>query len=265
MEAKITLGMENYQQLIPTILSNIKKIQKPNKGYIPRESIYAELSAMPMPTKVEIDYLVSTSYAMICLDKFIRENLHEKGEHSYSTWINTPIINSVTCFYVLEREKIEAGFIESLYKNSNNEHMLHVLVNNSVYSSLKCLEFLADKRSYDLQKIAVTISSLEVVKKLTKSNYDKVRAEAYKRLGPAEYLDEMLVDKSRHVRAIAASWIPMGYTVPQKALLDRAYWSFTLIADKVSVDQIPMLLGNKNLAKNKALVQKLQARMESKV
>lgn len=182
-----------------------------------------------------------------------------------SRWTLDAISGNVMSFYVLEAQKKDPNFLENLYRDSTSSYLLSFLVRNSIYTSVKCLEYLANKNDPDLQKVAVTACNLEIVRTLTKSPYEKVRAKAYERLGPMEYLDEMLIDKSRHVRSIAAEWMPMGYRVPQKALSDRAYWSFSKILDKVALDQIPMLLANKNLTRNKHLAERLQARLDSKI
>lgn len=120
------------------------------------------------------------------------------------------------------------------------------------------------KDSCDLQLVAARVCSFDNLQVIKKSPYEKVRLEAYKRLGPMQYIDEMLVDKSRHVRSLAAEWMPTNYEVPTKSLSDRAYWSFSKILEKVSINQIPMLLGNANLRKNKSMVEVLQSRLDSK-
>jgi len=183
-----------------------------------------------------------------------------------SPWVLDALVSNIMSFYVLESHKKDSNFIESIYQNPNSSFsLLKFLVRNSIYTNAKCLEYLAEKNDYDLQKIAVASCGIEIVKTLTKSPYDKVRVEAYKRLGPIHYIDEMLLDKSRHVRTVAAEWMPMGYRVPAKALSDRAYWSFSKILEKVALDQIPMLLANKNLTRNKHLAERLQARLDSKI
>jgi len=120
------------------------------------------------------------------------------------------------------------------------------------------------KDSYDLQLVAAKVCSFDNLQVMKKSTCEKVRLEAYKRLGPMEHLDEMLMDKSRHVRSFAAEWMPANYEVPTKSLSDRAYWSFSKILEKVSISQVPMLLGNANLRKNKHMVEVLQSRLDSK-
>lgn len=137
------------------------------------------------------------------------------------------------------------------------------MVKGSAYTAA-CLNHLMNKQSYDLQMVAVKVCSIDNLQVMKKSPHEKVRLEAYKRLGPMEYLDEMLVDKSRHVRSLAAEWMPTNYEVPAKALSDRAYWSFVKILEKVSLNQIPMLLGNSNLKKSKSMVAMLQNRLDSK-
>jgi len=168
-------------------------------------------------------------------------------------------------YYVLQAQKKDSNFLEKIYKESNSNFLLEFLSKNSIYSGTNWPDYLSERKDPTLQGIAILFCNLETAKRLTKSPYEKVRVKAYERLGPMEYLDEMLLDKSRRVRSIAAGMMPMGYRVPDKALSDRAYWSFTKILEKVSIDQVPMLLANKNFSKNKHLVDLLQKRLDSKL
>lgn len=223
-----------------------------------------------MPPESELQYLFYGQTTSYVFSEYIRRNyLAMSGEEpprwGVSIWVLDAIIGNIMSFYALELEKKDSNFIVNLYKNSESSFLLKSLVKQSIYPSVNCLEYLADKSDYDLQKIAVTSCGLEIAKKLRKSQHEKVRLKAYERLGPMEYLDEMLLDKSRHVRTFAAEWMPRGYSVPTKTLSDRAYWSFAKILEKVSLDQIPMLLANKNLVRNKHLAERLQARLDSKI
>jgi hypothetical protein len=266
MEQQAEFSAETYRELIPTLLSNILKIDYNNLDNL---SVYASLSSLPRLPESEVLYLLYNNSTCRYVKHHIRENASTINGLSNSKfgiydWTLDSAVGGAFSFYVLEEQKKDSSFLESYFEKSNNYFLLNYLVRNSIYNSLKCLESLADKSFYDLQKVAVATCSLETVRKLTKSNHEKVRLEAYRRLGPMECLDEMLVDKSRHVRSLAAEWMPMGYTVPQKALSDRSYWSFSKILEKASLDQIPMLLGNKKLAQNKHLMGRLQARLDSK-
>lgn len=179
-------------------------------------------------------------------------------------WMLEEASGNIMLHYILDSHKKDSNFLENYYKESKSFFLLGFLVKRSIYGDIKCLKYLVEKEDPELQKVAAASCDLETVKLLTKSPYDKVRLAAYQRLGPMEYLDEMLIDKSRYVRSLAAGWMPMGYRVPQKTLSERAFWSFSKIIEKVSLDQVPMLLANKNLKKFKHLAELLQKRLDSK-
>ena len=201
------------------------------------------------------------------ISQYLDQNKHlfqTISKYGLGNWTIRAVFDGLVFFYAVEESKKDKTIIPSIFKDSESVEVLLSLVRTSAYTGIDCLNHLVNKQHYDLQMIAVDICDIEDLKKLTKSPYDKVRLSAYKRLGPMQYIDEMLLDKSRHVRSCAAGWMPHGYEVPTKALSDRAYWSFAKILEKVSLLQIPMLLGNKKLSNNRHLSERLQNRLDSK-
>lgn len=122
------------------------------------------------------------------------------------------------------------------------------------YHDLNEIDALAESlEDFDskLKLFIVSRCSLEVLKKLRKDPEDKVRIEAYKRLGVVEYLDEMLDDKSMKVRLLAAEVAPMFYPkFKEMAAKEISGPVFLEIAKKIDVKSIPYMLGNRNLNSN---------------
>jgi hypothetical protein len=262
------LTSDNFKELIPTLLYNLSKLNH-NSG-ISLTEYSTVLSSLPYPSPDEINYLFYDKNCIRLIKEHFRTNYNSytgaKDRWGLSIWVERLIFEAYVSFYIIsEYKKSDDIFIENLYRSSNCNDLLRYIASNSIYSGVKCFDILAEKNDQYLQKIAVTSCSKEALLKLRHSTYDTVRVEAYKRLGPLEFLDEMLVDKSRHVRVIAADIMPHGYSVPQKALSDRAYWTFKKIMEKMCIDQIPMLLGNKKIKQNSSLASLLQTRMESKL
>jgi hypothetical protein len=259
--------MQNCHLLIPNLLKNIEKLDFKNSD---RYLIHNALQNLPALPDSELNYIFYSENTHYVIYEFIKLNYNrisgeDLPEWGLSKWFLDTISGNIMSYYVLDFHKKDSSFLETLYEKSNSYFLLNFLIVNSVYTGTNCLKHLSKKDDVNLQLLAVISADLETIRSLTKSPYDKVRLKAYERVGIMDHLDEMLVDKSRLVRGVAAKWMPMGYRVPQKALSDRAYWSFAQILDKVSLDQIPMLLANKNLIKNKHLAVKLQARLDSKI
>lgn len=260
------LTSDNFKELIPTLIDNLSKLNH-NSG-ISLSEYSAILSGLPYPSADEINYLFYDKNCIRLIREHLRANFDTytgmKDRWGLSSWTEKIIMQAYVSFYIVsEQKKNDDGFIEGIYKNSNCDEFLMYIVANSIYSA-KCFDILAEKNSQYLQKVAVSSCSRESLLKLRQSPYDTVRVEAYRRLGPLDFLDEMIVDKSRHVRGVAADIMPYGYSVPQKAFSDRAYWTFKKIMEKMSIDQIPMILGNKKIKQNSSLAKLLQTRMESK-
>jgi len=232
--------------------------------------MFEKLSKLKSVPEDELKYIFYSDSFYYVFSSFVSENydlISNETPYKYgpSAWMINSITGNFMYYYVYKAQNKDSNFLENLYKDSNSSFLLKFLVESSYYTGAKCLEHLANKRHFDLQNIAVHSCSLDAIKLLTKSQHEKIRMEAYKRLGPIDYLDEMILDKSRHVRSLAASWMPMGYYLPQKALSERSYWSFSKIVEKVALDQIPMLLANKHLIKNQHFAERLQARLNSKI
>lgn len=262
------LTSDNFKKLIPTLIDNLSKLNY-NSG-ITLSDYSIILSDLPYPSADEINYLFFDKNCINIIKAHIKSNYESytgaKDRWGFSPWIERLVLQAYVSFYILSEHKKsdDDGFIERIYKDSNCDEVLMYIVANSIYSA-KCFDILAEKNSQYLQKIAVSSCSRESLLKLRQSPYDAVRVDAYRRLGPMEFLDEMIVDKSRHVRGVAADIMPYGYSVPQKAFSDRAYWTFKKIMEKMSIDQIPMILGNKKIKQNSSLSKLLQSRLESKV
>lgn len=258
METEKELTRSNYRELIPTIISNADCLQNSRITHS-MSSCFSILNDLPTPSESEVNYLIyDKNIAYYVKDALL------SSERSVPHWRVDSLIGNLMTFYVLEFSKEDPTFLSNIYKDTDNEFLLTSLLRNSIYPDLESIELLANRMSVELQLAAVQVSGKETLLKLRSSPHTKVRVETYKRLGILDYLDEMLLDRTQEVRLIALEWMPRGYRVPQKALSDRAYNTFSMLIERVSLDQIPMLLGDKKLSKTKWLTEKIQDRLNSK-
>ena len=84
----------------------------------------------------------------------------------------------------------------------------------------------------------------------------------FKRLGPVECLDQMLSSKYASVRAEGLSKAPVNYEKLKSMTGEIARAPFSLLVKKISFDYLPMLLANRNVAKNSWMRNALEERME---
>lgn len=89
--------------------------------------------------------------------------------------------------------------------------------------------------------------NIDEAKTFLKDPFDKVRIEAYYRMGLLTCAEEMAKDKSSKIRAIICQNLPHSHPALNQMKNDRSKWVFSLVLQKIDKRQIPLMLGSKHL------------------
>lgn len=93
----------------------------------------------------------------------------------------------------------------------------------------------------------IKIAPILEIKKYLKDSDSKVRLEAFRRTGFMEVADLMIADKSAKIRTEITRVLPFGDPRFDKLKNDRSKWVFYEVIRKIDRNQLPLLVGNKNI------------------
>jgi hypothetical protein len=193
------------------------------------------------------------------------DNLDEKSnnyEHSliYEFSFIRNIRNHIYEKSLLELCKLSKN---EIWKTNINLKTINELIRLSIYPDANFITKKFNDIDYsNLCKIIDLYPIDEILELVNHTNSD-IRIRIYKKIGIYKSLDKMMCDPDRGVRGLAYYAMPIGYRVPNSSINDRSSYNLGYIIDKVSFDQVPMLLGHKKIQKNKYLMEKLQKRLNS--
>jgi hypothetical protein len=91
------------------------------------------------------------------------------------------------------------------------------------------------------------VCPIDEVKLFLKDQSDKVRIEAYNRMGLLSCAEEMTKDKSARVRAAICHVLPCNHPALNNLINDRSKWVFASVLKKIDKSKIPMMLGSRHL------------------
>tara|TARA_B100001094_G_C18180626_1_gene800706 strand:+ start:2426 stop:3187 length:762 start_codon:yes stop_codon:yes gene_type:complete len=151
-----------------------------------------------------------------------------------------------------------------ILKKSDNMSLKCHIFDNGLYSSVKMIDFLADKAEGSLQVSAARACSIRMLRKLNKRKTldNTVRKIVYERLGPVECLDQMIDDKYAANRETGYAWAPYGYSkLEEKAMTEIARGPTSFLIRKLKIEFIPLMLANRNVLKNKWIANMVEQRM----
>lgn len=120
------------------------------------------------------------------------------------------------------------------------------IITNGIYEGELTRELFGPDDA-DAKAHFVKICSIENAKTFLKDPSDKVRVEAYHRVGLLSCAEEMARDKSAKIRAIICQNLPHGHPALTIMMNDRSKWVYSLVLQKIDKRQIPMMLGSKHL------------------
>lgn len=91
------------------------------------------------------------------------------------------------------------------------------------------------------------VCPIDEVKIFLKDQSDKVRIEAYNRMGLLSCAEEMTKDKSARVRSAICQALPCNHPALNNLMNDRSKWVFASALKKIDKSKIPMMLGSRHL------------------
>ena len=151
---------------------------------------------------------------------------------------------------------------DTVLMNAPCSRLVNRLIANGGVSSLKQYNVLARSKSASVRIAAVPLCDFDTLETLAKDASKKVRKLALERLGPSDYLDQMLEDKSADIRYLGVTYAPFAYDKLDGMVSEISRKVFGVLVKKIRQESLPLLLANRNL-KDKYTSQIFQARMES--
>jgi len=154
---------------------------------------------------------------------------------------------------------------DKIIKDSKNDEFRARLFNRGLYSSLSTIDTVAlNAECHDLMAEAARLCSITTLRKLKKRKElpKDVALIVFDRLGPAECLDDMINDKYANNRQRAYRVAPFGYKpLEERVFKEIAQGPTYELIMKLRKEVLPMLLGNRNLKKNKWLSNAIEQRL----
>ena len=136
--------------------------------------------------------------------------------------------------------------VDILEKSLNDDIVIRIL-RAGHFPDVSYINNVAKSRTGEAQVYAAHYCDIETLKEIRRSKNSKVRAVAYQRLGPVNYLDEMLSDRKKEVRIMGLEFAPINYPFLSKMVGELSLDAFRVLISKVNINDIPLFLGNRNM------------------
>ena len=136
--------------------------------------------------------------------------------------------------------------VDILEKSLNDDIVIRLL-RAGHFPDVSYINNVAKSRTGEAQVYAAHYCDIDTLKEIRKSKNSKVRAVAYQRLGPVNYLDEMLSDRKKEVRIMGLEFAPVNYPFLSKMVGELSLEAFRVLINKVNINDIPLFLGNRNM------------------
>jgi len=143
-----------------------------------------------------------------------------------------------------------------------NERVTLLLLSHGYYSNIDIFNKLALNTQGNVQVFAAHHCSIETLKKLKSSTNKKVRKIYYSRMGVVEAIDDMLDDSIASFRGDGVRLAPFGYHKLKGMTNEVSVYPFTNLINKISAEDIPMILANRNIKKYKWIGKSIQQRLD---
>ena len=171
------------------------------------------------------------------------------GSGRYISWQLVAKINS----WVASNSSIAKKI---LFNSGTDNGIKANIVNRHLIQTSDLMDFARSESALQLpqflQERILEISSPEDAKIFLKSDWDKVKLAAYKKLGPISYIDEMVKDPHAIIRSYAINLLSPGDARLANFINDRSQSIFCEALSKISPELIPMMLGSTHLKKRRA-------------
>ena len=141
---------------------------------------------------------------------------------------------------------------DCVIKNTVHSGLKLYMLGMGYYSDIKIIDKLCLDQEQEVRLWASYHCSVNTLRSMINDSSAKVRRSVFNRLGPVEYLDEMLKDKDAQIRESGVRFAPMNYEGLSKMCNELSKKVFPWIVSKIKRDKLPMLLGNRNMKSRRA-------------
>tara|TARA_B100000131_G_scaffold240979_1_gene233308 strand:+ start:2382 stop:3122 length:741 start_codon:yes stop_codon:yes gene_type:complete len=148
-----------------------------------------------------------------------------------------------------------------LLENSDIDAVKTTVLELGMYSNISLLDKVVRGEDGQAKEIAAQWCSIKALRELKGSKSKRVQEIYYERLGPVECLDEMLSAKYASIRAQGLARAPMNYHKLKEMTNEIARQPFSILVRKIPFEYLPMLLANRNVAKNQWMRNQLEERL----
>jgi hypothetical protein len=131
-------------------------------------------------------------------------------------------------------------------KSKKLSQLKPVIINQGLYKDILSEEII--NLEPEVKSEYIKICDISDVHCFLNDKNDKVRIEAYKRIGVISSADKMIKDKSAKVRLFICQVLPYGHPAFELLINDRSKWVFAFVARKINKGKIPLLLGSRHIS-----------------
>ena len=185
------------------------------------------------------------------------EEVYKKFFKSVSTVGNTWYVSSILGAQIFRLKNVPVDILEK----SLNDDIVIRLLRAGHFPDVSYINNVAKSRKGEAQVYASHYCDVETLKEIRKSKNSKVRVVANQRLGPVDYLEEMLSDKKKDVRIMGLEFAPVNYPYLSKMVGELSVEAFRVLISKVNINDITLFLGNRNM-KNSYIKSIVEGRMQ---
>ena len=186
------------------------------------------------------------------MDAFIKSQCFSKEDYLLCLIYDMNSDEHYTMDYV--RKSLSNAFMteypelaDYIIKNTIHSSLKIYMLGMGYYSDIKIIDKLCLDKDQEIRLWVSYHCSINTLKSMINDSSAKVRRSVFNRLGPVEYLDEMLKDKDAQIRESGARFAPMNYAGLSSMCNELSKKVFPWIVSKISRDKLPMLLGNRNM------------------
>ncbi len=188
-----------------------------------------------------------------CFSEAVRSAI-DSARYGRLHWIDSQIVS----YYSMIHKNVSKKILD----NTKNKTVVDGYVRSMAFNPLRDYDKLLDSPNADVRVIAAQYCSMEQLLSRKNDRSKKVRKVVYSRLGPVGHLDDMLSDRCAQIRSLGVSLAPFGYKKLSSMTNEIARDVFNLLIDKISKEDLPMLLANRNL-KDRWVAKRFESRMNS--
>ena len=123
------------------------------------------------------------------------------------------------------------------------------VVRNGYYKNISSIDMLILEKEKHARALGASICDIDKCKALISDKEVSIRKIAFTRLGPVNYLDEMLKDRHATIRTMGVRFAPYAYPLLSGLIEDNSQMVLELLVDKIQYDKVPFLLANRAVLK----------------